>query len=848
VFVGFMLANCTAGSVGLSIRAAEPATHPAEVTLAPAEAANAPGSPVKTGDGDEIEEDRPQVLKEKEVDPIDRLPDWILPDAYWICTKEDGYRGIWYFNQPQKDEYVYKYSGGLGTYCDFHRPLAIYVPTVNKTFFCYGGTLKGKNELVHMVSYFDHQTGMVPRPTAVLNKQTDDAHDNPVLVIDGRGHIWIFSSAHGTARKAYISVSTRPFDIDEFELVWITNFSYPQIYWSNEAGFLFAHTRYVGGHRCLFWMTSADGLVWSKPQLLAHIHQGHYHVSATHGNKLGIAFNYHPHPLGLNWRTNVYYMETSDYGCTWQTVDGKPLDLPLTTVENPALVHDYAAEDLRVYLRDMEFDSAGRPVILYTLSRGWESGPKNDPRIWSTAYWNGENWEIAGSIRSDNNYDMGSIYIEPDGTWRIVAPTEPGPQLYNTGGEVAIWESTDRGRSWTMIRQLTKGSIYNHSYCRKPINAHPDFYALWADGHGRQPSESRLYFCDKAGNVYRLPPVMEGDFARPEKLEFPAEQLPGEGPAATKPPVVAASEAAPTMPCSDSREQSRDLQDTQDSEQKGTQLKIEQPMVETSETNSPGNGSNTLRSSARPEEALPQVYLEKVNLVPDLCQTAPLFSDLPLQGRTMCGPTSIANVLFALEAQGLRNLVPGKGTAEERAKLLLQELTGRYLPLNSRGISPTLAMEGLERYFQAQGYRVHIAWRGWRYGGRFAEPEPLEETWLCQGVLELSHVVLNVGWYQFDAATERYQRFGGHYMTLIGYRRQNGQTILLVHDPAARSGPNKVTHEAVLTRLESGRLAPWARFSDSPAAGVYRIDGIVIHPAAHCALIDGAMRIEPLLE
>ena len=30
--------------------------------------------------------------------------------------KDDGYRGIWYCNEAQNDEYVYKYSGGLGTY------------------------------------------------------------------------------------------------------------------------------------------------------------------------------------------------------------------------------------------------------------------------------------------------------------------------------------------------------------------------------------------------------------------------------------------------------------------------------------------------------------------------------------------------------------------------------------------------------------------------------------------------------------------------------------------------------------------------------------------------------------
>ena len=34
-----------------------------------------------------------------------------------INKKDDGYRGIWYMNQPLDSIYKYKYSGGLGIYC-----------------------------------------------------------------------------------------------------------------------------------------------------------------------------------------------------------------------------------------------------------------------------------------------------------------------------------------------------------------------------------------------------------------------------------------------------------------------------------------------------------------------------------------------------------------------------------------------------------------------------------------------------------------------------------------------------------------------------------------------------------
>ena len=44
----------------------------------------------------------------------------------------DGYRGIWYMNQPTKDEYHYKYSGGYATYPQQHVPIAIYVAAQRK--------------------------------------------------------------------------------------------------------------------------------------------------------------------------------------------------------------------------------------------------------------------------------------------------------------------------------------------------------------------------------------------------------------------------------------------------------------------------------------------------------------------------------------------------------------------------------------------------------------------------------------------------------------------------------------------------------------------------------------------
>ena len=176
------------------------------------------------------------------------------------------------------------------------------------------------------------------------------------------------------------------------------------------------------------------------------------------------------------------------------------------------MVWNYRRDGLNVYLKDLQLDSSGNPVILYLTSKGYESGPRNNPRTWMTARWNGMEWDIQSAMTSDNNYDTGSIYIENEGQWRIVAPTEVGPQPYNPGGEVVSWYTENHGKKWHMVRKLTTESPRNHTYVRRPVDAEHAFYSLWADGHARQPSTSELHFADSSGNVFDLPVKMTDNY------------------------------------------------------------------------------------------------------------------------------------------------------------------------------------------------------------------------------------------------------------------------------------------------------------------------------------------------
>jgi hypothetical protein len=444
-------------------------------------------------------------------------------------TRETGFRGLWSFegslttDQPWR--YVH-YSGGLGTAFQQHVPVAAFDARTRRTYFCCSGEA-GPGRLRCLVSFYDHDARTVEPPAVVIEKPTDDAHDNASIALDPDGRVWVFSSAHGTLRPSYVFRGREPGSIDEFELVRQDAFSYAQP-WVVDGRFLLLHTRYTDRRRYLFCAVSADGRTWREPRPLAVMGRGHYQVSGRCGGRVATAFNRHPGQPGADddvGRTDLYYLETADGGRTWTTVAGEAVSLPLAVAETPARVRDYHREGEMVYLKDLNFDAEGRPVILYLLSRGGSAGPDAGPRRWHTARWDGSAWEVREAMRSDNNFDTGCLHVASGGAWRVIAPTGPGPQAFNAGGQVEVWASDDCGVTWHRQRVLTADAARNHTFVRRPADAHEDFGAIWADGDTRRRSASDFYFCDAAGRrAFRLPRQMTGP-TPPEPL--PAHDVGG---------------------------------------------------------------------------------------------------------------------------------------------------------------------------------------------------------------------------------------------------------------------------------------------------------------------------------
>ena len=465
---------------------------------------------------------RPQTHSMQSTFGLDDVKGWSGQPLVRDSVRMPGYRGIWY-TLGQRFPYGDKYSGGLGTYTACHQPMALYHAASHKTFFTYGGTpAVDRRELTIMVSYFDHATGQVPQPVVVyFDPAVDDAHDNASLQMDREGYLWVFKSGRGKTRPGLIFRSTKPASIDSFTLLDVREFTYPQVRLDDRGGFFMLCTQYTmqsdrGPARKLFWQTSADRRTWSDVSMLAGF-EGHYQVSGQHGNKVATFFNWHP-GSNVDRRTNLYYAQTTDWGKTWTGADGTPLAPPYTTHDNPALVIDYHAVGRCMYPSDLNFDALGNPILLYIISQKGEPGPPGGPREWTLLHWKNGKWNSRVLTTSDHNYDVGSILVSGK-EWRVIGPTEPGPQEHGTGGEVGLWVSPDEGVTWTKEKVATRNSAFNHSYVRRSEGGLDPFAVFWADGNPEQISPSRIYFTDsKASAVRVLPYEMSGDWAVPEVL------------------------------------------------------------------------------------------------------------------------------------------------------------------------------------------------------------------------------------------------------------------------------------------------------------------------------------------
>ena len=416
------------------------------------------------------------------------------------------------------------YGGAHATYCAWTRPMAVYAPSQDKTFFVFGNA-----ENSPTVCCYDHKTRTFANAVVVGANLDMDAHRNPHLLIDEAGYLYVFYGAH--CSPAYLVKSARPFDISEWLPMGVVaeQASYPQP-WQLKPGEISVLFRQGGTHDAgEARVVSRDGgRTWSQPQLIACSppKNGFYAVSIAETGP-------YPRKVHLAWsvtrgdwwqRYHVYYACSEDGGATWRRSDGTTYETPIAE-DRSQMVFRSDEPDRGVWLTDMQLDSSGNPYVLFV-----DGQTLTYQCVWRLATLRRGKWGVHEIAACDHMYDGGSLLSLADDELRAYLPTTPA-QSYLDGGDMDEWRSADGGVTWRKWKSLTSGSHYSHNHAKTVFNQQRgDFQVFWNYGDAQFPPETRqvdLYFYGD-------------DLPAPQKmnLSYASSSLPGRFLMITQPEMI----------------------------------------------------------------------------------------------------------------------------------------------------------------------------------------------------------------------------------------------------------------------------------------------------------------------
>ena len=241
----------------------------------------------------------------------------------------------------------------------------------------------------------------------------------------------------------------------------------------------------------------------------------------------------------------------------------------------------------------------------------------------------------------------------------------------------------------------------------------------------------------------------------------------------------------------------------------------------------------------------PAIVVKQDNM-PDVCQVDPRVEALVEDGGNMCAPAAASNALMWLAANGYPNLLGQNQSGQDAQATLIAELASSKFRNTDRssGTSPRALVIGLERFFADRNYDVMVETMGWRSGTRRIGRVPQIE-WMLKSTASDSNLILNIGWYTYDEETRIYQRIGGHYVTVAGYKQDGSRLTLFVHDPSARDGLEPHTLTCTLKPLHEGTKLRLQEGDTQDASGFFELHGIRVKRRADLGIIDGAIAFAP---
>lgn len=430
----------------------------------------------------------------------------IILTSFTLCTCDTNdkitpnkYVGIWF--EQLFENGTSKYSGGMATYSEKHRPIAIYNKTFHKTYFVFGGSNFYSGKLQVTIGYYDHHLNKFSEPEIVWEKETLDPHENASISIDNDGFIYVFANAHGNRGEARVFKSVVPGEIYQFETIYpylsetgesLSQFSYLQVWYDKVHGFLGVFTRYgFGTKRTLCFARSLDGRNWVDFKVLSTINEGSYHISTYQNNILYVAFDQHPpneNGPGIDSRSNLYLIYSSDQGKSWSSFESEEnITSPINKIDNNALVFDTHTSNFNLHLKDIITDKFNRPVVLFS-----ENERTTNVCNWYLAEWSGgfRKKHLIGI--TDHPFDMGAMSRNQD---ELTILCSMGFESGDCGGNLRKIELDLTNYRITGIREYEQKFS---NYQKAVVNGLPDFEFFWCTGDPNGYSEVPLFYMNNS--------------------------------------------------------------------------------------------------------------------------------------------------------------------------------------------------------------------------------------------------------------------------------------------------------------------------------------------------------------
>lgn len=375
------------------------------------------------------------------------------------------------------------------------RPQAVYLADQVHLVFN-GGWKKGKEphlKTVPMATTYDPETRSFSE-IVTLGPPSKDHHYGPVIWADDAGHLHVLSGCHRTPGTHLIS--KKPGSIGTSRDDWrpgteiAPSISYPTVY-NIKGGKEMIFYRALGHFG--YWtygVTEDRGGTWETPEVAVtdmdangRFEWSSYHTTllSQDGKSLHLAFLtyddcryedpgrsmedrlYNPRyeeATDQEWKYNLYYLKIDLESGEVTNGDGKKMKTPVDI--------DYA--DQNCLIRDTDWRGSGvppsivldendEPSFLHVLS-GDDS--KKEANYFYVFREEGE-WKQVFITESTHQWNSGHLRRTEDGTllaYLIVGEgylESDGLMDSHGGGRIEEWNSTDRGKTWQRIRDLTPG-------------------------------------------------------------------------------------------------------------------------------------------------------------------------------------------------------------------------------------------------------------------------------------------------------------------------------------------------------------------------------------------------------